>query len=193
MRDSVRAAVPGFLERFEGRVQNMYLDTAGLVTFGIGILADPMAAVFGPAWLHKLDGQPATRAEIVTDWNAAKAAQALRRLGGGHFAQLTKLCLTDDVIDAICVAKVSAFENTLRGGFIGWDTFPASAQLAILDMSYNMGPAFGFPKFRAAANAGDWADCADECTIVGAPDERNACHDRLFRFAAAGGDPDALP
>lgn len=195
MRSSVFAAFPGFITRFEGRLPFMYLDTKGLVTTGVGNLLDPMAPALSLPWLHKNDGQPATRAEVVDDWNRVKGAQALRNLGGGHFAQLTKLYLADDAIDSLVRARLSLNEAVLRsaGGFGGWDTYPAAAQLGILDMAWNMGPAFKFPKFRAAAAALDWATCADECKIDGAPPERNACHDRLFRFAAAGGDPDALP
>lgn len=193
MRPSVFAAFPTFVTRFEGRLPFMYLDVKGLVTTAIGNLIDPMLPALALPWLHKSDGLPATRAEIVNEWNKVKAAQVLRRLGGGHFAQLTRLCLADDAIDALVRARLSLNESILHSGFGGWDLYPAAAQLGILDMAWNMGPAFGFPKFRAAAKLLDWATCADECTIVDAPAERNACHDRLFRFAAAGGDPDALP
>ena len=72
----------------------------------------------------------------------------MRRLGGGHFAQLTgKLYLAEASIDSLVLARLSLNEAVLRsaGGFGGWDTYPAAAQLGILDMAWNMGPAFGFP------------------------------------------------
>ena len=194
MGPSVFAAFPGFITRFEGRLTFMYLDTKGYVTTGVGNLIDPMAPALSLPWLHKSDGLPATRAEIVDDWNRVKAAQSMKMLGGGIFARLTKLYLADASIDSLVPARSSLNEATLHPELWRLGHLPGRlAQLAILDMAWNMGPAFGFPLFRAAAARRDWAACADECTIVGAPAERNACHDRLFRFAAAGGDPDVLP
>lgn len=167
MRAVVRAAFPAFNKPFEGRLPFMYLDVKGLVTTGVGNLIDPMADALGLPWRHKLDGLPATRAEIVADWNTVKAAQALRRLGGGHFAQLTKLYLDEDAIDALVLRRLDANEAGLRKGYPGWDSFPAPAQLAIHSMAWGLGTGrlvpgstFLFPHFRAAANSENWATCA---------------------------------
>jgi hypothetical protein len=131
--------------------------------------------------------------DVVHAWHAVKAATALAPLGGGHFAPLTTIRLLPADIDAILVRKVEAFESVLRSGFANWDGFPAPAQLCILDMAWNMGPAFGFPKFRAACNTQDWGCAAAECQIHGAPKARNDAHVALLLAARDATDPDALP
>lgn len=192
MRDSVRAAFRPFASPFEGLLSFMYLDTKCLVTTGMGNLIDPMGPALGLPWVHKLDGTAAARAEIVAEWTKVKGATSMARLGGGAFARLTTLCLTSASIDQLVVGKLSQIETAVRSGFGEWDSFPASAQLAILDMAWNMGSAFGFPHFRLAVNAGNWLAAGAECKIVDASADRNDAHVALFKAAAAGGDPDAL-
>lgn len=169
----------------------MYLDTRGLVTTGVGNLIDDGTP--GPAcglpWVHKGDGR-AMLDEVADAWHRVKAAQSMAPLGGGHFAGLTDMRLLDADIDALVLRRVDEMEWTLRDGFAGWDEFPAACQLAVLDMAWNMGPSFGFPKFRAACDAQDWQAAAAECHIAGAPAARNEAHVALLTY---GGDPDTLP
>src|SRR5271170_6733836 len=85
-RDSVLDAFVKVQSQWEGVETNMYTDVLGLVTTGIGYLIDgnsnktPMANMnaYGPAlllpWVHKSDGQPATQAEIIQDWQTVKNA-----------------------------------------------------------------------------------------------------------------------
>lgn len=194
----------------------MYLDNAKpdpWVTCGVGCKVDDgtPGPTLGLPWVHKAGG-PASRDEIAAAWHRVKAAVSMASLGGGHFAGLTDLRLEDADIDALMFARWEPMEVLLRYGFgrgdLGgdpsrasgaWDAFPAAAQLALADMTFNMGPGrlvpgptYEFPHLRAAVLRGDWADAALNCQIKGAPADRNAAHAALFTFAA-GHDPDALP
>lgn len=170
----------------------MYLDTKGLVTCGVGNLIDDGTP--GPAcglpWMYP-GGARAMLDDVVAAWHKVKAAQSMAPLGGGHFAGLTTMRLLPTDIDALVIRTAERFETALKQGFGEWESFPASAQVAIFDMAWNMGPGFGFPKFRAFCNALDWPGAATECFIPDAPQARNDAHVALFR--AALGDPDSVP
>ena len=82
--------------------------------------------------------------------------------------------------------KLRAFAESLRTRFAAFDTFPAAAQLALLDMIFNVGPIGffkGFPKLRRAADKLDWAGCAAECKRIGISDDRDEGCKNLFLSA----------
>lgn len=203
MRAAVRGAFPAFTSRFEGRLPFMYLDVLGLVTTGVGNLIDPMAAALALPWLHKLDATPATRPEVVAEWNIVKNAQPMRKLGGGAFARLTTLMLSDAAIDELVQGRLALNESQVRVGYSDWDTFPADAQMAMLSMCWAMGagriipgPAFQYPQFRAAVLNGDWARASDQCKMgeAGNPGlvPRNVTNRKLFLAAASTISPEIL-
>lgn len=181
----------------------MYLDVLGLVTTGVGNLIDPMAPALVLAWVHKLDATPATRAEVVAEWNIVKNAQPMRKLGGGAFARLTTLMLTDAAIDALVLERLMLDEAGIKSGYSAWETYPANVQTAMLSMVWAMGagrivpcPAFQYPHFRLAVLDADWAAAADQCKMdeTGNPGlvPRNVANKKLFLAAAGGGDPDVV-
>jgi GH24 family phage-related lysozyme (muramidase) len=89
-------------------------------------------------------------------------------------------------------SKLRAFAESLRLRFAAFDTFPATAQLALLDMIYNVGPSGlfnGFPKLCRAAERREWARCADECRRVGISAERNEDCRNLFLAAVLAAAP----
>lgn len=199
MRDAVKAAFNAFTDRFEGHVSFMYCDVLGLVTTGRGNLIDPMPMALPLPW-QKPDGTLATPAEITAEWNRIKGLQSIKMRGGYAYKPYATLFLSNDGIDALCLAKVVQFEGILRGRFPGWDDWCADAQLGVLSMSWAMGAAFNFPAFVRCANSGDWAGAAANCTInpTGNPGviPRNTANRILFGNAAAvaakGADPETL-
>ena len=81
-------------------------------------------------------------------------------------------------------------ESSLKGRqpFVGFDDFPADAQLGLLSMSWGMGPMFNFPKFQAFVAAGDWTGASTECRFnpdIGTITVRNDRDQLLFRNSAA--------
>lgn len=179
---AVRARFIAFNEPLEGRVLFMYCDIRGLVTTGVGNLIDPVAAALALPW-HRPDGTPATLNEIQDAWIAVKQRTDLCKRGGGAFAKVTTLRLTDADVDELVFAKMESMARVLTAAHPCFPGLPADVQLAILSMSWAMGPAFHFPAFWACVEAGDYKGAADQCTInpqVGTIIKRNAANRALL-------------
>ncbi|MFG1935156.1 peptidoglycan-binding protein [Mycobacterium sp. NPDC048908] len=216
MKNSVRNYWIEFNTPLEGRVHYMYLDWKGWVSTGVGNLIDatqqPMSApsaaersaslaMAGQFGWTTTDGASAGADLIAADWDAVKARLDLAPFGHLAFASLTHLVLSDDEIDRMIFAKVDEMERylTSRGEFADFDNWPADAQLAVLSMSWGMGPAFNFPNFSSFVAQGDWANAAAECGFQ--PDQgtikiRNMLDAQCLRNAARvcsdGYDPEQL-
>ena len=184
----------------EGRVPFMYLDRKRLVTIGVGNLIDPMAAALTPdlpfRWKASAPGgragRPATRDEVIHEWKHVKSHTELASHGGGAFAKVTQLELTNDAIDRLVMRKLLSNETVLksRTPFARFDDWPADAQFALLSMSWALGPAFRFPTFQKACEASDFDTAADECSIAdgkvdAAVARRNRMNRQMFQNAAA--------
>jgi GH24 family phage-related lysozyme (muramidase) len=166
MHASVRDVWLAFNERFEGRLPFMYLDVRGLVTTGVGNLADPVDLALRMPWdfpaLHR-----AWEDKVRAEWALVKSRRDLIN-SPSAFKRITDLRLTREGIDAIVSEKLNANEEHFaRECWIGWATFPADAQLGIHSMAWAMGSRFyrKFPKFTQAAGRHDWVTAAAECTI----------------------------
>ncbi len=188
MRSTVSAIFPAFSKKFEGRISWPYLDRKGLVTVGVGNLIDPLNFAFGLGWIDNNTGQSATVEKIAQDWRAVKARQDLSQIGGGSalWPPLTTIRLTDTAIDALVAGKLGEDARELLKFFPTFEDFPAEAQLGILSMAWAMGPDrfADFPKFVAAANAGDWQTAANESHMQGVGIEpRNDANKLLFHNA----------
>ncbi len=78
------------------------------------------------------------------------------------------------------------FEPLLRL-FPGFGNFPLSAQIALWDMIYNLGPSnlrTEFPRMRQAILDGDWEEAARQSHRIGPSEERNRHVFDLFMDAA---------
>lgn len=164
MRDATRAAFPAFTERHEGRVRWMYLDTAGLVTAGVGFLLPTAASAMCLGWLLT-DGRPATAAQVADEYRKVASLQGLRHDGGGAFAVVTGLRATETSIDAEFARRLAQAETAMLSAFLAWSSWPADAQFDALSRCWAMGthwPAT-WPHFVAAVRRGDWrATLADD-------------------------------
>lgn len=201
-RDSVIDAFAGAVSPFEGVADVMYTDKLGLVTTAIGYLIDsnsnktPMADMnaYGPAllipWVRKSDGQPATQAEIIQDWQTVKSAHTQT----GSFdlpndRKITQLKISPLVIQDLTASRMATNEKELLKSFPGFAKFPADAQLAIHVMAWAMGSAFvpvdHFEKFAMAANAGNWEAAKAASGYGGEEPKRKAALAQMFDNAAA--------
>jgi hypothetical protein len=214
LRDSTFAL---FLEKtkpLEGVCTWMYPDTLGLVTTGIGNLADPVELALALPWIHKGSGLVASSAEIRAAWTAVKQC-GLGKLGGGaaRIQMLTELRLLESDVDALVRAKCQANETALAAHFANWDALPDRAQAATLMLAWACGYAaitephgglHRFPRFEAALQAGQLAvtqddergrpvlvgGCAFECVMPASANPgndltaRNAATQALFVAAA---------
>ena len=176
MYPSVAAALPKAIGPIEGIVRWPYNDANGAPTAAMGLKVDDgtgrvPAIMLGLPWHYVMPvgapdvndiivAQPmASQAQIADGWQRVKARQDLNGIGGGNakFAALTNLRLDDAGIAQSNADWVRNAESYLRAQFPRYDTMPADAQLAILNMAWGMGPAFvqakHFYKFAAAMNA----------------------------------------
>lgn len=186
----VAATFYPFTDSLEGFLSFMYLDSKGLVTTGRGNLIDPYKLAITLPWRHKSDSTPANYGEIAAEWARIEARQELAGKGGGIFAMLTTLYLTNDAIDALSHARLTANDAAMAKTFPNWEAMPADAQLGILSMCWAMGPGFpaGFPHFTHDINHDDYQTASFDCMmseVNNAPlHPRNVANVSLFKAAA---------
>ncbi|MBV9301622.1 MAG: glycoside hydrolase family protein [Acidobacteriaceae bacterium] len=171
----------------EGNLCHMYLDTVGRVTVGVGHMipnvheAEKLSFV-----LHGCTTQ-ATLDQIASDY--AKVESQQRGMLAEHYRPFTALDMTPSAIDELLSLDIATMEAGVRAAFHGYDTYPAPAQDALLDMAFNLGVnglVTKFPHLKAAAEAGDWQTCAAECRRNGISDARNEKTRTLFENAKSG-------
>ena len=125
--------------------------------------------------------QKATQDEIKAEWANIKKQAAGQ--DATYYKKFTSMKMLAGDIDSILTKNISSFEAEGKEVLPNWDDFASPAQLALLDMIYNLGSLQGFPKLLAAAKKKDWAVCANECHRDGPSQERN--DDTKARFEAA--------
>ncbi|MGQ9427042.1 glycoside hydrolase family protein [Gilvimarinus sp. F26214L] len=174
------------LEKYEGRVNHMYLDSLGYVTVGIGHLLPSLSSAQAVKFRNS-KGMPATKDEIRVDYENIKK-QAPNRLAG-MYKRFTKLTLPNSEVDRLTDDHIKSFETELRSIYSGFDTFPRNARLALFDLIFNLGmPALKnkWPLLNAVIAARDWKKAADNsrrAPPVSA--ERNVYVKKLFESCAS--------
>lgn len=178
--------LPGLLRR-EGAVSWLYRDVLGYATIGVGNLVHDADEACGLPLYNVSADRPATEAEIRTEFQRVMSCQrglraaAYRTLKGPHIelsaAEIERLALhrlTTEFLPG--VARIlPAFE-----------TLPAPAQEAIVDMAWNLG-VVGLERFGhllRAIDLGDWAEAARQCHRATCREERNAWTAAQFTAAA---------
>jgi GH24 family phage-related lysozyme (muramidase) len=177
--------VAGDFEQWEGKVAHMYLDTKGLVTVGVGKMLPNVKAAQALGFVKQIDGRAASAEEIATDFKEV-SKQAKGKLASSY-KRYTKLMLPDEIIDALLKKVVTGFEADLAKNFAHYQTYPAPAKRALLDMAYNLGldGLLDFKKLKKAAECGTWRTAAAQCHRAGPSQERNDWTREMFLQAAA--------
>lgn len=163
-----------FTMAFEGHVAWPYLDTDGNVTVGIGfLLQDERQAL---ALFKNRDPQT-----VVDDF------RNVRRSEPGHspiyYAKLSTIRLNPAEIRDEFYRRMDIVERELRALFPRWNEFPASAQVALRDMGFNLGTAAlrnKWPHLRQDTGVKYWGGCALECRRGGISETRNSATQQLF-------------
>jgi GH24 family phage-related lysozyme (muramidase) len=174
MYPSVRQQFIPFSKQFEGRMPVMYLDTHAppLVTVGVGNLIDPIeeALKLPFEWKEASPPRPATAAEIEDEWSHVKSLTNLSERSSTVWNTVTRLFLSDSAIDVLIGQRLIQNEAILkrRWSFVNYETWPADAQLALLSMTWAMGPGFNFPAFEASCAKRDFASAASQSHMADA-------------------------
>lgn len=187
------------LAAFEGSIPHMYLDTRGLVTVGIGRMLPTPASALLIRFVHRHGQQAATPSEINAAYLAVRGSIAGRPAAA--YRDLTDLDLGPGEADRLLTEALTAAEAGCGRLFGGWNHFPLPAQLALLDMVYNMGegravtPAerqagqrehglYQFHRLRESAAREDWVAASRECHRVGIQPARDTWTRNKFLEAA---------
>ena len=192
MYASVRQAFSAFSKQFEGRMSVMYLDThtPPLVTIGVGNLIDPLPEALKLPFQWKQSAKAATPQEITAEWTRIKSLTQLAQNSASIWNTVTRLCLSEDAIDALIHQRLSANEALLkrRLPFVNYEVWPADAQLALHSMAWAMGPGFKFPLFELSMMRRDFAAAAQHCKMNDANNAgltpRNKVNRQLFLNAS---------
>lgn len=174
---------------WENNISWLYLDSDNPpnATTGQGYLVPTLAASHALPW-YGTSGSNSTPEAIEAEWTR------VNRLGSGmvarHYYASDSPTLKQEDINSLTRNKVVAFDADLRRDFVGYDTFPDSVKVALLDMEYGLGDAKlrgSYPRFDAAIEARDWKTAAQECgrdTHLASFNERNSWTAGLFLQAA---------
>jgi GH24 family phage-related lysozyme (muramidase) len=172
------------LERFEGSVPHMYLDSLGNVTIGIGHLLPKEGAVINLTMQHK------TTHEIASSYDKRKEFNKINALPKGYktnfYASHTNLYISQANIILLTLDHIKTFREELTNLYKDFDYFPTPAQEALFDMIFNLGAtrlSKGFPKFNRAVRDKDWGKAAEECGRRDVQTERNDEIKRLLQEA----------
>jgi GH24 family phage-related lysozyme (muramidase) len=172
----------------EGNVPHMYLDTKGLVTVGIGNMLPSVAAAQMLNFIDRATTAKATADAIKADYEAVTKQPDSKV--ASYYRPFTKLDLPNVDIDVLFRARVDEFVGQLKKVYPAFDSFPPSAQLALLDMGFNLGTGGlqkKFPKMNAAIAKLDWAAAGTECNRPDVNQARNDATRALFTAAVAEG------
>ena len=160
------------LKSFEGCIPWMYRDSVGKVTVGVGLMLPNAAAAC--ALPFQAGEIPATAQQIETEF-ARVMSLAPNKLPS-FYRVVQSLELPDASIDERLSMVLTGFETTLRAHLASYDKLPDRVKMALLDMSYNLGPEGllkGYPKMLHAVEIGAWTEAAAECARGGINEARN--------------------
>ena len=184
---------------FVGLVPHMYLGGRGLVTVGVGASLPTPAAALLVAFVHRSGKKRATPAEVTAAYQKLRGSIANRP--AADYRGLTDLDLAPGESDRLLDRALEQAENGCGTLFGGWSRFPLPAQLALLDMVYDLGegraitPAerqagqreqgvYQFSKLREAVAKEDWVAASRACHRQDAPKLRDSwTRDRFLEAA----------
>ena len=174
------------VRRFEGSVPWMYLDTAGKVTVGVGLMLASEEAAHALPFLRK--NLAVSPADISRDFARVSAMKA----GGlaGVYREVNGLELSDDTISEHLRQAVLGFEGYLRSHIAGYDGLPDAVKIALLDMAYNLGPGRLLTEYThllGAIKRQNWTAAAAASLRRGPSSERNSWTRQQFLSAASAG------
>ena len=161
-----------YVARWEGCTSWFYLDTAGVCTIGKGL------AVFSAAEAARLFGPDARAA-----WESVRTAPP--GLVAESYAHLSDWRASDAVLEKEFRSRLMGVAIDLSRQFETWNQTPANAQIALIDLAYNVGAAKlpdRWPNLARAVREGNWLEASAQCVVTkGAPDvKRQRARQLLF-------------
>ncbi|MBU2875379.1 glycoside hydrolase family protein [Marinobacter salexigens] len=156
-----KATLRAKMEKYEGKVSHMYLDSKGFVTVGVGHLLKDLASA--QKLNFKNGNVRASKDEVRTDYETVKK-QSKNRLAS-FYKKYTSLQISSFDIDLLTNNHIDSFEIELKRLFSDFSKYPSEVRLALFDIIFNVGMTdlrSNWPKFTKAVKAKDWAVAAKE-------------------------------
>jgi len=181
-----KATVSAWLKQHEGVVPWMYLDTAGVVTVGVGHALETEEDAASLPFRLKDTGEPAHESVIRADWRAVKAAQP--GLLAEKYSRLTNTILSKEHIDWLLDYDIEKHWVSLLARRPELSTLPEQAQNVLAEMAFNLGVG-GLLQYRrmiACMMIGDWEQAAEESSRLGVSPKRNNQTAQLIRALSVG-------
>ena len=184
----------------EGLVNNIYFDTNGIPTVGVGYNLHDLSGALGLSFqkttrIHRHDDDylqtvSATDGEIESAYNYARSVSLTTKSYSDKLTayRQSNIFLNNIFVGQLLAKTVGDTVNELSGVFSDFGSYPSSAKVALIDMDFNLGlPRFqNFHKLIAAVKANDWDTAAEESHRIGVGAERNAKTAALFQAAKKG-------
>ncbi|HWU63483.1 MAG TPA: hypothetical protein VN112_15805, partial [Ensifer sp.] len=154
---TVLARARNLILEAEGFIEHMYLDTVSQITIGYGTMLPTAASSTTITMLNKATNQPATVDEKVKAWNTLREFSPVNHklnMKAEAFADMTDLVINELQAERLFNLKLGGFVSMLQKHYPKFEDFPEDAQIAILDMAYNLGPRIYtvFKSFTKAVN-----------------------------------------
>lgn len=174
------------VEEWEGNVDHMYLDTRGFVTVGKGKMLPAASDAVALAFLRQGTDVPATEDEIRAEYDLIAGMVEDVGRNADYFGKFTNLYLPQADVDRLVTDHMRGDFEVLLRQYPGFGNLPLSAQIALWDMIYNLGPSrlAQFRLLRQAILDGDWEEAARQSHRQGPSEERNQFVFDLFMDAA---------
>ena len=150
------------MEKYEGKVSHMYLDSKGLVTVGVGHLLKDLASA-QKLNFKKSNNMPASKNEIKVDYDAVKKQPKDR--AARSYKKHVELKLLDADMNTLTNKHIDSFEGELKRIFSDFSTYPTEVKFALFDIIFNVGMTDlnnKWPSFKTAIKAKNWAAAAKE-------------------------------
>jgi GH24 family phage-related lysozyme (muramidase) len=137
-----RARAISLIKRHEGVAAHMYLDSRSYITIGYGEMI-PSASDTLRINMRRYDNRAAvTSDEKRGEWNMLRnlsKAGVPRNFTAKSYQKNATLYITQVEADTLMGKKLDGFIHILRTNYPKFDTFPEDAQVAMIEMTYNLG------------------------------------------------------
>lgn len=192
----VKTEISKNIEKYEGRVPHLYLDTVGKVTVGIGHMV-PNKVAMGTVTMYKKGKnnqlELATATEKHAEYDSIKKLPFGMSYGATFFKKYTALIMKDVDINAqrdkhiqSFYKELTAYYTTANGFTKAFDAMPIEVQKALFDMVFNLGITKlknQYVKFNGCIKLEKWDDAAKQSNRVGISPIRNKYVADLFKAA----------
>ncbi len=196
LNTTVKTEVGKNIEKYEGRIPHLYLDTVGKVTVGVGHLVPNKAAIVSVPMYKKGANNLlslATDAEKYTEYDNIKKQAFGRSYTAASFKKYTTLVMKDTDMDTQRDKHIQSFYKELSGyytkanGFAkAFDGMPLEVQKALFDMVFNLGITKlkkQYTKMNDFIKTTSWEDAAKQSNRIGISATRNKYVFDLFKAA----------